>query len=438
MYLARLKRYGGDLRCVVNLVPDAIAFEQASRADAEIAAGRYRGPLHGIPYGVKDLFATSGLPTTFGAKPYESQHLPDEATVVRRLEDAGAILLAKLSMGELAMGDVWFGGLTRNPWSPETGASGSSAGSASAVAAGLVAFALGTETWGSIISPSTVCGVTGLRPTFGRVSRHGAMPLSWSMDKVGPMCRSVADCALVLAAIAGPDGLDRSVAENTPPFLGEVNGGIAGLRIGIDVAGFDQLTTREKLKPLLPQLTAAVRTLERLTGTPLIPVQLPAQNPAYGVLPGLIIGVEGAASFASLIADGGLDALEQQEQKNWPNLFRVAATVPATEYVQAQRIRSQLQHAFAEATEDVDIYVTVPRTDPSLAYTNLTGHPEIVTRCGRTAEGMPVSLSFVGSLFEEDALLRVAHLFEQTMAMHREWPTTYPDVATATSGPGSR
>ena len=421
MYLARLKTFGPRLNCVVNLVPDDVALAQAGQADKEIQAGQWRGPLHGIPYGAKDLLATRDLPTTFGAKPYETQQLGYDATVVERLEVAGAVLVAKLSMGELAMDDTWFGGKTRNPWKPDEGSSGSSAGSGSAVAAGLVGFAIGTETWGSIISPSVVCGVTGFRPTFGRVSRHGAMALSWSMDKIGPMCRSVEDCAHVFAAIAGPDGLDLSVAE-TAPFVWDTASGISDLRIGFDKIAFADLETNEKMTLLKPLYQAVIQKIEELCGRSLFPVALPERTPAYDALPMLIIGVEGAASFARLMASGGLDELAQQADWNWPNIFRTAAAIPATEYLQAQRVRTHLQRAFAQAVREVDVYVTIPLLGPSLSYTNLTGHPEIVLRCGKTEDGMPVSVGLVGGLFQDDALLRVAHAFEKATGWNREWP----------------
>ncbi|MES2462502.1 MAG: amidase [Armatimonadota bacterium] len=421
MYLARLKTLGPRLHCVVNLVPDDTALAMADQADREIQAGDWRGPLHGVPYGAKDLLATRDLPTTFGAAPYKDQNLHYDATVVQRLDSAGAILVAKLSMGELAMEDTWFGGKTRNPWKPEEGSSGSSAGSGSAVAAGLVGFALGTETWGSIVSPSVVCGVTGFRPTFGRVSRHGAMALSWSMDKIGPMCRSVEDCAHIFAAIEGPDGHDLSVVEDAP-FVWEPGADITNLRIGIDTTAFVELRSKEEMKSLQPVYEAAVRQIEALYGRPLIPVSLPERTPAYDALPMLIIGVEGATSFAQLMARGGLDELTQQAGWNWPNIFRTAATVPATEYLQAQRVRSHLQSAFAEATADVDMYVTIPRLGPSLSYTNLTGNPEVVVRCGMSEAGLPVSLSLVGGLFRDDALLCVAHAFEKTAGWNQDWP----------------
>jgi Asp-tRNA(Asn)/Glu-tRNA(Gln) amidotransferase A subunit family amidase len=421
MYLARLKKFGPSLYCVVNLVPDEIALAQADQADHEIRSGNWRGPLHGIPYGAKDLLATRNLPTTFGAAPYKDQQFDYDGTVLERLEAAGAVLIAKLSMGELAMDNTWFGGKTRNPWKPDEGSSGSSAGSGSAVAAGLVGFALGTETWGSIVSPSLVCGVTGFRPTFGRVSRHGAMALAWSMDKIGPMCRSAEDCAQVFAVIQGLDERDTSTVE--APFVWDTSAGISNLRIGIDKIALDELGTNEKMKPLQPIYETAIRQIEALWGRSLIPVSLPEKTPAYDALPGLIIGVEGATAFANLMASGGLDELAQQDDWNWPNTFRTAATVPATEYLQAQRVRTHLQKAFAESVRDVDLYVTIPRLGPSLAYTNLTGHPEVVVRCGSTEDGLPVSLSLVGGLFRDDDLLHVAHAFETATGWNRKWPT---------------
>jgi len=425
MYLARLKRYGPDLNCVVSLVPDGVALAAADRADREIAAGEWRGPLHGLPYGAKDLFATRGLPTTWGVEPYRERVIDADATVIGRLEDAGAVLVSKLSLGELAMGDVWFGGLTRNPWKREDGSSGSSAGSGSAVAAGLVAFALGTETWGSIVSPCVVCGTTGLRPTFGRVPRTGAMALAWSMDKVGPMARGVEDCALVFDAVAGPDGIDATVGEHGPPFRWSTRGDLSGLRVGIDVASFEALRADKKRSADVPAYDEAVAALERLLGRSLLPVQLPEMRPEYEALPMTIIGVEGAASMEPLIASGEMDRLAQQERHSWPNTFRLAATVPATEYLQAQRLRAHLQREFADAVRAVDVYVTVPRCGHSLLYTNLTGHPEVVTRCGKTEEGLPLSLSLVGALHREDAALSLAHAFERATPWHREWPQGY-------------
>lgn len=420
LYLERLRTYGPRLLCLVELV-EAQALEEARAADLEIAAGRWRGPLHGIPYGLKDLFAAKGTRTTYGAPPFRDQRIPMDATVVERLRAAGAILVAKLSLGELAMGDVWFGGTTRNPWNPARGSSGSSAGSASAVAAGLVGFAIGTETYGSIVSPSRVCGTTGLRPTFGRVSRHGAMALSWTMDKVGPIARSVEDCAHVFAAIHGPDGFDRTVVD--AEFAWQPDAGLAGIRVGYDQKAFESARPEQKDVP----------TVLRRLGVEPVPVQLPAPNPAYDALPDLTILTEGAAAFADLAARGGLRELVQQSDFSWPNQLRFGATVSAADYLNAQRVRRHLQHAMERALEAVDVYVVPAGAAPSITWTNLTGHPTCIARCGKTASGLPVSIEFTGRLFREDLVLRVAHAFEQATEWHRQWPdvTKLPEVPPA-------
>jgi Asp-tRNA(Asn)/Glu-tRNA(Gln) amidotransferase A subunit family amidase len=429
MYLDRLKMYGPRLLCVVSLC-EASALEEAAQADSEMASGKYRGSLHGIPNGLKDLFAARGTRTTYGARPYADQVFDYDATVTERLRDAGAVMVAKLTRGELAMGDVWFGGMTRNPWKPETGSSGSSAGSASAVAAGLVGFALGTETLGSIISPCNVCGATGLRPTFGRVPRYGAMALSWTMDKIGPLCRGVEDCALVFAAIHGPDGRDLSVMD--VPFRWDAKEGIAGLAVGLDQSSLKELQADEKGKTLWPVYERALEVLEGL-GVRLQPIMLPPRNPAYDALAGTIIGVEGAAAFAELAARGGLRELAQQGPNNWPNLLRVGAMVPASDYVQALRIRAQLQRDMADSLEGIDAYLSFPWHGQSLAYTNLTGYPTVIARCGMDGDGLPVSLEFVGNLYREDTALRLAYAFEQATPWHREWPFTenLPEVPPA-------
>lgn len=416
MYLERLKRLGPRLNCVVTLTEER-ALEQAARADREIAAGQYRGHLHGIPWGAKDLLATRGIRTTWGAKPYEHQLFDYDATVVERLEEAGAVLLAKLSMGELALGDVWFGGTTRNPWRPEQGSSGSSAGSGSATAAGLVGFAIGTETLGSIVGPSVRNGVTGLRPTFGRVSRHGAMALSWTMDKIGPMCRGVEDCALVLSAIHGPDGRDGTVAD--VPFRWDPTTPLAALRVGIDTAAFEQIEKDNARRGTYAQALADLRDL----GVHLRPVTLPRSTEAFGALPGLMIDVEGAAAFAGLTASGQLDLLARQTETSWPNTFRVGSTVPACDYLQALRVRRQLQYQMAAALADVDVYVTIPFIGPSLSYTNLTGHPSLITRCGMR-DGQPESIEFIGGLYQEAALIRIGLAYERATSWHTEWPDT--------------
>jgi Asp-tRNA(Asn)/Glu-tRNA(Gln) amidotransferase A subunit family amidase len=422
MYLDRLRKYGPRLNCVITLT-DELALKQAGRADAELAAGRYRGPLHGIPWGAKDLLATRGIRTTWGAKPYEHQVLDYDATVVQRLDEAGAVLVAKLSMGELAVNDVWYGGMTRNPWNPKQGSSGSSAGPGSATAAGLVGFSIGSETLGSIVSPSVRCGVTGLRPTYGRVSRYGAMALCWTMDKLGPMCRGVEDCALVLSAIYGPDGKDGTVAD--VPFHWHPALPLRSLRVGINQAAFDGIG---KTRPG-PQSEAhkkvyaeALATLHKLGITPK-PITLPQETEAYGALADLIIDVESAATFAQLTASGKLDLLAGQAAYSWPNTFRLGSTVPAVDYLQALRVRAQLQQAMATALHEVDCYVTVPFAGPTLTYTNLTGHPTLVTRCGMI-DNVPQSIEFVGALYNEAAILRLGLAFEQATNWHTQWPDT--------------
>ena len=410
MYLERLEKFGPRLLNVVSTCTER-ALAEAEAADREIAAGKWRGPLHGVPYGLKDLFAAQGTRTTFGAPPYRDQLIAMDATIVARLKDAGAVLVAKLSLGELAMGDVWFGGVTRNPWNPSRGSSGSSAGSASAVAAGLVGFAIGTETYGSIVSPSRVCGTTGLRPTFGRVSRHGAMALSWTMDKVGPICRSVEDCALVFAAIHGPDGIDRTVVRDAG-FDWNPSSPLADLRIGFDRKGFENASPEQ----------AKVLEILRSWGLSPRPVDLPANNPAYDALPDLTILTEGAAAFADLADRGGLRELVQQSDASWPNLLRFGATMPAADYLNAQRVRRHLQDAMARSLADIDVYVTPAGSAPSITWTNLTGHPTCITRCGTNSAGMPVSIEFTGQLFREDAVLRLAHAWEQASGANSRWP----------------
>jgi Asp-tRNA(Asn)/Glu-tRNA(Gln) amidotransferase A subunit family amidase len=415
MYLERLKQHGPRLNCLVTLTEE-LALRQAERADRELAAGKVRGPLHGIPWGAKDILATRGIRTTWGAYPYAEQIFDYDATVVERLEAAGAVLVGKLSTGELALGDLWFGGRTLNPWNTERGSSGSSAGPGSAVAAGLVGFAIGSETLGSIVSPSVENGVTGLRPTFGRVSRFGAMTLAWSMDKLGPMCRGVEDCALVLAAIQGPDGRDGTVEDL--PFRWDPTLPLKKIRVGYDRAAFEARRDAERQK-LYAEVLAALRRL----GIEPAPVTLPAQRPEYGPLAGITIDVESAASFAKLAESGRLNQLARQGDGAWPNTFRVGSTIPAVDYLQALRVRRLLQREMEQALKDVDVYVTVPFAGPNLVYTNLTGHPTLITRCG-FANGLPVSVEFVGNLFREAELLRVAFAYEQAT----EWHRRHPDV----------
>ncbi|HTL29198.1 MAG TPA: amidase [Tepidisphaeraceae bacterium] len=417
MYLDRLKRIGPRLNCVITLTEE-LALAQAKRADKELANGKSRGPLHGIPWGAKDLLATKGIPTTWGVKPYAERIFDEDATVVKRLEEAGAVLVAKLSMGELAMGDVWFNGLTRNPWKPSTGSSGSSAGPGAATAAGLVAFAIGSETLGSIISPCITNGVTGLRPTYGRVSRFGAMALARTMDKLGPMARGVEDCALILSAIHGPD--DRDPTATNIPFNWPGPGDLKSLRVGIaqaDVDGVLKGKNAEKTKAL----KAAIDKVGELVGE-LKPITLPPTK-NYTGLASLTIACESASNFTELTNSELIDQLKQQDAGSWPNTFRVGSTIPASDYLRAQQVRTQLQREMNEAMKDVDCYVTIPYAGPTVAYTNLTGHPSLVTRCGMF-DDLPLSIEFVGDLYREDAILRLGLAFEQATEWHKQWPDT--------------
>lgn len=413
MYLERLKKYDPLLKCVVTITED-LALSQADRADREIASGKYRGPLHGIPWGAKDLFAVKGCKTTWGAMPYKDQTIDLDAAVVKRLEQAGAILVAKLTLGALAMGDVWYGGMTRNPWNPEKGSSGSSAGPAAATAAGLVAFSIGTETLGSIVSPCTVCGVTGLRPTFGRVSRHGAMALSWSMDKIGPMCRTAEDCALVFEAIQGPDGKDLSV-RHAPPFDWNPDESIKELNIGYLKADFQKDRSNKKWK------TNDEATLDKLRqlGANLIPIELP-DYPVEAMR--LILDVEAAAAFDELTRSGRDQLLVRQTKYAWPNLFRKARTVGAVEYIQANRVRTLLIKAMAELMSKVDLYVAPSWTGRNLTLTNLTGHPTVVMPNGFDDDDMPTSITLTGRLFDETAIITAAKAYQDATGWHNKHP----------------
>lgn len=412
MYLERLKRYDPKLQCVVTLTEE-LALRQAKQADKEMAAGRYRGPLHGIPWGAKDLLAVQGYKTTWGAMPYKDQVIDETATVVKRLEAAGAVLVAKLTMGALAWGDVWFGGKTKNPWNLEEGSSGSSAGPGSATAAGLVGFAIGTETWGSIVSPSTRCGVTGLRPTFGRVSRHGAMALSWSMDKIGPMCRSVEDCALVFNAIHGPDDQDGTVVDL--PFNWDADLDIKKLRIGYVKSAFEK--DREN-KVWQANDQAALDALRSL-GLTLTPIELP-DYPVDAM--SFILSAEAAAAFEELTLSDRDDLLVRQIKNAWPNVFRQARMIPAVEYVQANRVRTLVMQAMSKLMSEIDVYVVPSFGGNNLLLTNLTGHPCVVLPNGFNDKGSPTSISFIGKLFGEAETLAVARAYQDATDFHLKHP----------------
>jgi Asp-tRNA(Asn)/Glu-tRNA(Gln) amidotransferase A subunit family amidase len=410
MYIARLKRYGPMLHCVITLTED-LAIQQARRADAEIAAGKYRGPLHGIPYGAKDLLATRAIKTTWGSVPFKDQMFDEDATVIKRLEQAGAVLVAKLSMGELAWGDVWFGGTTKNPWNLTQGSSGSSAGSASATSAGLVGFAIGTETWGSIVSPSTRCGVTGLRPTYGRVSRTGAMALSWSMDKIGPICRTVEDCATVFNAIYGPDGVDQTLYD--VPFNYNPDIELRDLRIGYLKNDFDSV---KENKANNDSTLSVLRSL----GTELIPIELPHRYPTNDL--SIILSAEAGAAFDDLTRSGKDDLLVRQIKDAWPNVFRASRFIPAVEYIQANRIRYLLIQDMQKMMENIDVYIAPSFEGDNLLLTNLTGHPCVVVPNGFSKEGTPTSICFMGKLFDEGTVLSVAKKYQDATGFHMRHP----------------
>lgn len=415
MYLQRLERYGPTLECVVTLTAER-ALQAADRADRELADGRYRGPLHGIPWGAKDLLATRGYRTTWGAAPFQDQVLDEDATVVTRLDEAGAVLVAKLTLGALAWGDVWFGGTTKNPWNSEQGSSGSSAGSAAATAAGLIGFSIGTETLGSIVSPSTRCGVTGLRPTYGRVSRNGAMALCWSMDKIGPICRSVEDCAMVFDAIRGPDGKDGTIVDL--PFNWDGGRGIGGLRVGYVRKAFEQERPNEEWKAHDLQVLETLKDL----GVELIPVELPSM-PTAGL--SAILEAEAAAAFDELTRSRKDRLLVRQERRAWPNVFRYARFIPAVEYIQANRVRTRLMEQMEEVFERVDVFVTPSFGGNNLLITNLTGHPCVVLPNGFTEEGSPTSISFIGPLFGEAEALSIAKAYQDATDFHLRRPQRF-------------
>ncbi|MEP6707299.1 MAG: amidase [Pyrinomonadaceae bacterium] len=426
MYLARLKRYGPKLNCIVTVTED-LALAQATAAEQEIKRGKYRGPLHGIPWGAKDLFATKGIRTTWGAEPYRDQMIDYDATVIERLRATGAVLVAKLSMGALAQGPKWFGGVTRNPWQPEdtqAGSSGSSAGPASATSAGLVGFSLGTETLGSIVSPSSRCGVVGLRPTYGRVSRYGAMGLSWTMDKIGPICRGVEDCAAALDAIYGPD--DRDLTVGAAPFNWLPDTPLDQLRIGylkteFDGAGFQPTNNqqRQQMEQRRAMYTEALEALKK-AGANLQPIELPKFSTASLRI---ILVAEAATAFDDLTRSGGVNQLSGQDPGDWPNTFRSSRFITAVEYLRAQRARTLLMREMDKLMSNWDVFVSPAPGSASLLVTNLTGHPAVCVPCGFINK-IPQAIMFTGRLYDEGAPLRVALAFERAT----QWHTMHPQV----------
>ncbi len=394
-YIDRLKTFGDTLECVVSLLEER-ALEQAKKADQMMVEGMYKGPLHGIPYGLKDLFAVEGTVTSWGAMPYRDQTIDDTSTIVEKLEDAGAVLVAKLTLGALAMGDVWYGGVTKNPWNLDQGSSGSSAGSASAVSAGLVPFAIGTETLGSIVSPSTRCGTTGLRPTFGRVSRSGGMALSWSMDKVGPITRSATDAALVFDVIRGTDPDDPTTRASA--FNYNAGRDVRTLKVGYLDGAFEG-NARDSIT--LVEL--------RNMGIDLQPVKFPNDFPARAMT--IILAAESSGAFDELTRSGQDSLMVRQDRGAWPNYFRSARFIPASEYVNANRIRTKLIRALHEAMEEYDVIVA-PSFSNQLVMTNLTGHPCLVLPNGFNENGSPTSITFLANYMDEAALITLGEAYQ--------------------------
>ena len=415
-FIARIKKWGDTLQCVISIQED-IAYAEAKKADAELTQGKYRGLLHGIPYGLKDLFAVKGTKTTWGAAPYQNQIIEEDAFVYTKLRDAGAVLVAKFTLGALAMGDYWFGGRTKNPWNLNYGSSGSSAGSTSATVAGLVPFAIGTETWGSIVSPSTTCGATGLRPTFGSISRSGAMALSYSLDKVGPICRSAADAAIVFNYIHGTDGKDGSAVNM--PFNYTPNKDIKKLKIAYTKNYFDKIkdTSRNEFKVLEEFKKLGVR---------LIPVNFPDSGVYNFNIMDVVIGVECAAQFDEMTRMNIDDALTRQTKNDWPNSFRTARFVPAVEYINAQRHRYTLMQKVNEVMQQYDVIICPSRGDGNQsAITNLTGNPVVCVPTGFDKRlNLPTGISFVGNLYDEATILSIAQAYQKAT----NWDETHPTL----------
>jgi Asp-tRNA(Asn)/Glu-tRNA(Gln) amidotransferase A subunit family amidase len=430
LYLQRLEKFDPQLRCVITLTRE-LALQQAKQADRESAAGKYRGPLHGIPWGAKDLLDTAGIPTTYGAEPFKNRVPTADAAVVKRLNDAGAVLVAKLSMGALALNDVWFGGQTMNPWLLEEGSSGSSAGPGAATASGLVGFSIGSETLGSITSPSVRCGITGLRPTYGRVSRSGAMTLCWSLDKLGPMTRGVEDAMLVLQAISGPDAGDLSSVPSKLDF--DAGGTVLGLRVGYFPAWMKES----------PATDVDRSALEAIGKAGMVPVEVTLPDWPYDSLD-LILFAESAAAFEELTLNRQVDQLRMQVPDSWPNLFRQSRFLSAVDFVQADRFRRSVANEMARVLSQVDLLIVPSLRDEMLTVTNFTGHPSLTLRAGfvevstarsdwapdpskpqptfSPARRVPHGVTLIGRLFDEGTLGRVGLALEQIFGVAGERP----------------
>jgi Asp-tRNA(Asn)/Glu-tRNA(Gln) amidotransferase A subunit family amidase len=430
IYLDRLEKFNPQLRCAITITRD-FALQQAKQADEEISRGKYRGPLHGIPWGGKDLLDTAGIPTTYGAEPYRNRVPKEDAEVVKRLHAAGAVLVAKLSLGALALNDIWFGGQTMNPWLPEEGASGSSAGPGAATAAGLVGFSIGSETGGSIVSPAMRCGVTGLRPTYGRVPRTGAMTLCWSLDKLGPMTRSVEDAIFVLHAISGKDSQDTASVDSHLDF--DANASVKGLRIGYFPAWMNE-------RPATEVDRAALETVKKIG---MVPVEVSIPNWPYDSL-NLILFAEGAAAFEELTLSGGLKELKAQVPDAWPNLFRQARLLSAVDFVQAERMRRKVAEEMARVFLEVDLLLVPSLRDEMLVITNFTGHPSLTLRAGfvevkqarsdwapdpqhplptfNPPRRVPHGVTLIGRLFDEGTLGAAGIALERAFAVAAQRP----------------
>jgi len=411
-FIDRLKKYGDTLQCVISLTED-IAMKEAAEADKEIAEGKYRGLLHGIPYGLKDLFAVKGTKTTWGAEPYKDQVINTDSYVYTKLKEAGAVLIAKLTLGALAMDDYWFGGRTKNPWNMLEGSSGSSAGSAAATAAGLVPFAIGTETDGSIISPSTVCGATGLRPTFGSISRTGGMTLCWSLDKPGVICRSAEDDAIVFYYLHGTDKLDAAAVNMPFNYTGKAD--LSKMKIAYAKNYFGKKDTLGNEDAVLDVL--------RKAGAQLIPVDFPDSGIYNFDIIGIVIGAESAAAFDGFTRTGLDDKMTRQGKGEWPNYFRAARFIPAVEYINANRHRYTLMQKVNDVIEKYDVIICPTWVGNQAAITNLTGHPAISLPTGFNKEHTPTSITLVGKLYDEATLLAIAKVYQDAT----QWDKMHPD-----------
>src|SRR6202453_812533 len=430
IYLKRLEQFDPELHCVITLTR-ALALAQAKQADEEIAAGHYRGPLHGIPWGAKDLLDTAGIRTTYGAEPFQNRVPTEDAVAVKRLHEAGAVLVAKLSLGALALNDIWFGGQTMNPWLLEEASSGSSAGPAAATAAGLVAFAVGSETGGSIVSPSMRCGIVGLRPTYGRVARTGAMTLCWSLDKLGPMTRNVEDAILILHSISGPDAGDLASVPSKLDF--DANASAKGLRVGYFARWMNEN----------PATAVDRAALESVKKTGMVPVEVSIPNWPYDSL-NLILFAEGAAAFEELALSGGMNQLKAQVPDAWPNIFREARFLSAVDFVQADRFRRKVAEEMARLFSQVDLLLVPSLRDEMLVITNFAGHPSLTLRAGfvevskarsdwapdpnhplpafSSPRRVPHGVTLIGRLFDEGTLASAGIALERDFGVVHQRP----------------